>query len=319
MQKNNFITVVICTWNRAQLLEETLRSLERQIVSYPNEFEVIVVDNNSKDDTRKKIENISKKWNNRRINYRFESTQGKQFALNKGVSAAHGDIIAFTDDDIILPHDWIEKIIQIFSDNSLELCGGKTEVLWPNTLPPDWYDESMSAVVGAIDLGPQRISPPPLGYAPAGANLIARKSLFSKVGLFSIDHYRHMDQEFGERCAKYGINMAYEPSIIVYAPVDQKCLNKAYFRHWAFKSGFPIGEIQSTTALKSMLSIPKWMLRQLIQDTVRLIFFNQTTFKVEFRIFRNLGFILGTWRKAFFPSSYNQWVKQWSQKKNDTY
>lgn len=319
MQTNVFISVIICTWNRSKLLEKTLHSLERQIVSPPNKFEVIIVDNNSNDDTKKTIDKISKKWNNGIINYRFEPTQGKQFALNNGISAARGEIIAFTDDDIILPDDWIEKIIQSFSNNSLELCGGKTEVNWPNTCPPDWFDCSMSAVVGAIDLGPQRISPPPLGYAPAGANLIARKAIFEKVGLFSTDHYRHMDQEFGERCVKYGVNIAYEPTIVVYAPIDPKCLSKRYFRRWAFKSGFPVGETKTTTEEKYRISIPKWMILQLIQDTAHLIFSRGEHFKMEFRIFRNLGFIFGTWRKVFLPSSYDQWVKRWSQKNNDVY
>ncbi len=313
------VTVIVCTWNRSQLLKKTLESLTRQIVSPENNFEVIVVDNNSNDDTQYVVETFSKHQPNIQIIYRFEPTQGKQFALNNGISSARGEIIAFTDDDIILPSNWINNIIQAFSDKSLELCGGKTEVSWPKAAPPDWYDYSMSAVVGAIDLGSNRISPPPLGYAPAGANLIARKSIFEKIGLFSTDHYRHMDQEFGERCARHGIKIAYEPEIVVFAPIDQKCLTKKYFRRWAFKSGFPIGEENLNARCLSKFFIPKWMILQLMKDTARLIGFSRNSFSAEFRIFRNLGFILGTWRKAISPHSYDKWVKHWSQKKNDTY
>ena len=256
MPKRNLVSVIICTWNRSQLLEATLDSLASQVVSPENDFEVIVVDNNSEDGTKSVVDNFSKKLVNKKIQYRFEPTQGKQFALNNGISAANGEIIAFTDDDIILPSDWINKIIQIFTNEHVELCGGKTEVRWPEKKPPDWFDDSMSAVVGAINLGPNRISPPPLGYAPAGANLISRKSLFEKVGLFSTDHYRHMDQEFGERCAKKGVKIAYEPEIIVFAPIDSKCLTKKYFRRWAFKSGFPVGEENSAISGLSKFCIP---------------------------------------------------------------
>lgn len=319
MPKTNLVTVIICTWNRSQLLETTLDSLVHQIVSPEHDFEVIVVDNNSIDNTKAVVEKFSNKLENRNIQYRFEPTQGKQFALNNGISAANGEIIAFTDDDIILPSDWITKIIQTFTNEHIELCGGKTEVTWPDKSPPDWFDDSMSAVVGAINLGPNRISPPPLGYAPAGANLISRKSLFERVGLFSTDHYRHMDQEFGERCAKKGVKIAYEPEIVVFAPIDSKCLTKRYFRRWAFKSGFPVGEENSAINGLSKFYIPKWMILQLVQDTLRLFNLNKKKFSAEFRIFRNLGFILGTWRKAFLPYSYNQWVKHWSQKENDTY
>ncbi len=319
MPKTNLVTVIICTWNRSQLLETTLDSLAHQIVSPEHDFEVIVVDNNSEDNTKAVVEKFSNKLANKNIQYRFEPIQGKQFALNNGISAANGEIIAFTDDDIILPSDWIKKIIQTFTNEHIDLCGGKTEVNWPDKSPPVWFDDSMSAVVGAINLGPNRISPPPLGYAPAGANLISRKSLFERVGLFSTEHYRHMDQEFGERCAKKGVKIAYEPEIVVFAPIDSKCLTKKYFRRWAFKSGFPVGEENSAIKGLSKFYIPKWMILQLAQDIIRIFSLNKNKFSAEFRIFRNLGFILGTWRKAILPCSYNQWVKRWSQKKNNTY
>ncbi|HAK80497.1 MAG TPA: hypothetical protein DCM71_27260, partial [Runella sp.] len=67
MPKTNLVTVIICTWNRSQLLETTLDSLAHQIVSPEHDFEVIVVDNNSEDNTKAVVEKFSNKLANKNI------------------------------------------------------------------------------------------------------------------------------------------------------------------------------------------------------------------------------------------------------------
>ena len=81
-------TVVICTWNRTRLLEETLASLVHMNVPSTIEWEVVVVDNNSTDSTRDVVERVAQTFP-RPLHYVFEHRQGKSFAMNAGLRAAH--------------------------------------------------------------------------------------------------------------------------------------------------------------------------------------------------------------------------------------
>ena len=130
-----------------------------------------------------------------------------------------------------------EQVDAVFGNPNVTLAGGRTELQWPGDGPPTWYDEAMSAIVGRVDLGPERLQPPPPTYAPAGANLLARLELFERVGGFSEAHFRHMDFEFGQRCLARGEAVAYEPRLVVTAPVEAAILTQRYFRRWSFKAG----------------------------------------------------------------------------------
>ena len=99
-------SIVIATYNRAADLRDTLKSLAGLQPDGP--WEVIVVDNNSPDDTRAVV------WKPRPsfpapLRYLFEREQGRSPALNCGIRAAAGDIIVTTDDDVRVPADWLNR------------------------------------------------------------------------------------------------------------------------------------------------------------------------------------------------------------------
>ena len=77
------------------------------------EWEILVVDNNSKDETRKVVEQFSF-LDSKRYRYIFEPRQGKSFALNRGVHEASGDVLAFTDDDITVEPNWLFELTESF-------------------------------------------------------------------------------------------------------------------------------------------------------------------------------------------------------------
>ncbi|MDD1613734.1 MAG: glycosyltransferase family 2 protein, partial [Methylococcaceae bacterium] len=101
------ISVIICTYNRANSLADTLHCLTKQSYETAN-WELIVVDNNSNDNTKEIISEYSKKLPN--LIYKFEPQQGLSFARNLGIHSAHGAIIAFTDDDVLPEFDWLIQI-----------------------------------------------------------------------------------------------------------------------------------------------------------------------------------------------------------------
>lgn len=315
------VAIIICTWNRAQSLRETLLSLQRQAA--PAEVEVIVVDNNSKDETRAVVEELAANWSLGRLRYVFEGRQGKQFALNTGIAASSAPLLAFTDDDILFPAGWIESICAAFEDPRIELAGGRTQLGWPDGGPPPWYADEMQAILGGCDLGPRPLLPPPAGYAPAGANLVARRSLFERVGGFSERHFRHMDYEFGTRCTRLGAGIAYTPGLVVQAPVDPGMLSKRYFRRWSFKAGIS-GREEDAPGTRRLLGVPRWVFSQLAADLLRYPFEllarpANRAFARELRMWRALGTISSRWYAQLWPETYPQWVEHYSQKKKNLY
>lgn len=316
------ITVVICTWNRAAVLEATLRTLRAQSGIRREAIECVVVDNNSVDGTRALVEGLAKDWPLGRLVYAFEPRQGKQFALNRAVQLASSEVLAFTDDDIDLPPNWLLEIRRLFADKSVDLAGGKTLIGWGDHGKPGWFATDMLAVMGGVDLGDEQLAPAPPGYAPGGGNLIARRALFDAVGLFSETHFRHMDYEFGMRCQQRGVRIIYEPRLVVQAPVDERCLTKTYFRHWAFKAG--ISRSGGIDAAGRRPSVERWIYRQLIEDV--WTHFSPgggadeaQRFSRELRMWRGLGTVSNAWHGWLRPATHAAWVEQRSQKKDGLY
>jgi glycosyltransferase involved in cell wall biosynthesis len=319
----NALAVVICTWNRATSLRATLLSVQEQTAPPGVAVEVVVVDNNSGDDTRATVEELATGWRLGQLRYVFEGRQGKQFALNAGIAASSASLLAFTDDDILFPSGWIEAVCAAFADPQVELAGGRTLLAWPERGAPRWYDDKMQAILGAVDLGPAPLLPPPPGYAPAGANLVARRYVFERVGGFSELHFRHMDYEFGMRCTRLGIGVAYAPRLVVYAPVDPAMLSKRYFRRWSFKAGIS-GRDENAAGVKMLLGVPRWTFSQLATDLLSypldlLARPVNHAFARELRIWRTAGAIASRWYAYLWPETYPQWVANYSQKKKNLY
>src|SRR3989344_2536998 len=115
MKETPIVTVVVCTYNRSDLLYKCLESLVRQTVS-KNLYEVLVVDNNSKDNTQQAVKRFIKTY----VHIRNIKTdvQGLSHARNIGWKHAKGEYIAYIDDDAIAEPDWIEQIIQFINTNT---------------------------------------------------------------------------------------------------------------------------------------------------------------------------------------------------------
>lgn len=181
----------------------------------------------------------------------------------------------------------------------------------------------MAAVLGAVDLGDRRLQPVAPGYAPAGANLIARRDLFQRIGCFSEAHYRHMDYEFGMRSHQQGARIAYEPDILVHAPVDQACLTKRYFRRWAFKAGISRDD-SSTADTVNRPGVPIWVYRQVFEDLLYVGLRPFSTASAErfsrvLRAWRGIGRIASYWHELLWPAVHGRWVEKYSQKRSNVY
>lgn len=243
------ISVIICTFNRGEYLRKVLNDLTGQDSVSHLSFEVIVVDNNSMDNTKQVCEEFVA-INPEIFRYIHEERQGKTFALNTGIRASKGNIIAFTDDDVVIGHRWLLSVNQAFESNpDCKAFGGRVLPLWPDTLP-QWIarEGAFKNTDGAIvehDSGDvvKSYSQAKM-WPPVGANMFFARELFEKYGGFNEDLNVGIkntpmleDTEFCDRLLKNKEDILYIPDSVVYHPVYQDRLTRDYFRKHAFKSG----------------------------------------------------------------------------------
>jgi len=174
------LSIVVGTFNRAGDLTRFLDSLKQMEVPAHRTWEVIIVDNNSTDETRKVVERAATGREDQ-VRYMFEPRQGKSFALNSALSRARGQIVAFTDDDAIVRPDWVRSIIDFFERHPDAVCvGGKVELFNPADAPTS---TRVSETASVIDLRTFSAV-----YIPIiGCNMAFRASLIRQIGAFDTD------------------------------------------------------------------------------------------------------------------------------------
>lgn len=235
------ITVILCTHNRSELLREALQSAMAMKLPEDVSWEVLVVDNNSSDRTPVVVNEFHDRYPGR-VRYLFEAKPGKSYALNAGIRAAHGDILAFMDDDVTVDPLWLRNLTASLDRDEWAGSGGRVVPQW--TCPPPAWIPSENRYLGALamfDLGPEAGQ---LTESPIGTNMALKKAAFQKYGGFRTDlgpcpgsEIRGEDSEFCIRLLSAGERLRYEPSAVVYHPVQQHRMRKEYFLSWWFWLG----------------------------------------------------------------------------------
>jgi glycosyltransferase involved in cell wall biosynthesis len=236
------VTVIICTYNRCKSLTVALNSAVELSVPESVEWEALIVDNNSTDETHKVVENFCRQYPGR-FRYLFEPNPGKSHALNAGVREAHGDILAFMDDDVRVHPLWLQNLTSALNDPNWAGVGGRIFPEWTNP-PPRWLpvqDRYALAPLAMFDLGAESGT---LSEPPFGTNMAFRKTMFDTYGGFRVDlgprpgsEIRSEDTEFGSRLLAAGERLRYEPNALVYHSVAENRLEKRYFLRWWFDKG----------------------------------------------------------------------------------
>jgi glycosyltransferase involved in cell wall biosynthesis len=173
------VTVAIPTYNRAAFLRQTLLGVTEQ--QFPRDhFEILVIDNNSTDDTRSVVAEFAAKHPAPR--YVLETKQGLDYGRNRAIAEARGEIILFADDDILVKPDWIaQMVVPLLADGDnrrIGAVGGEVIPVFPNGLP-DWVREWHAPLAFRRDTGP--LLP---RQCPMGANMAFPKWIFEQLGPF---------------------------------------------------------------------------------------------------------------------------------------
>lgn len=137
-----FVSIIIPTYNRAHLIGITLDSL--LAIDYPSDaYEILVVDNNSNDHTAEVVKSYEHDSSGL-IRYFFEPKQGSHFARNNVVKFAKGELLYFTDDDMIADQNLLRCLVEVFNDNpQVATATGRVLPKW-ETEPPFWVKKYCS-------------------------------------------------------------------------------------------------------------------------------------------------------------------------------
>lgn len=231
-------SIIIASYNRSGLLDETLRSLANHLRQSPGGkgVEVIVVDNNSSDDTAAVAERHSSSFERYRVVK--ELKQGLSHARNAGVAAAGGDVIVFLDDDVELGEGWLAKLLEPFEALSVGAAGGRVLPFGEKALP-DWLPREYGYLVSVFDPSDVRCEVDKV----MGANFAVRASFFTQVGGFDPALGRQGRKLMGGeevelflRVTRAGLKIVYEPGAIVYHKIGEK-LNRDYVVDYAYWLG----------------------------------------------------------------------------------
>jgi glycosyltransferase involved in cell wall biosynthesis len=147
------ITVAICTWNRAKLLDQTLTQMHPLRIPEGVDWELLVVNNNCTDDTDAVLERHASALPLRRL---FESKQGHSNARNFAIDHAQGDLLLWTDDDVLVPDNWLAEYVQVATDYpDATFFGGPVRPWW-EAPPPKWIQRHLQTIGylwALLDLG----------------------------------------------------------------------------------------------------------------------------------------------------------------------
>ena len=238
------ISIVICTANRANDLHDTLASLAR--VRWSGSAELLVVDNGSTDGTRRVVDAAARAYPFA-VRYLYEAGDGKYAALNSGIRAAHGQIIAATDDDARFETDWLERAAEGLGRCGCDFVGGRVLPLW-GAPKPDWLAETNGLHTKVIALLDHGNAPREFGHGgiswPLGVNVAYRRDVFERVGLFDSRLGRkagtlrnQAQREWHLRARAFSVRGFYLPDMVVHHLVAPERLQKHYFRRWLYWHG----------------------------------------------------------------------------------
>ncbi len=266
------ISIIISTYNRSKLLEITLKNLLSLNCDNSFKYEIIIVDNNSNDNTKETVQSYISK--NKRFKYLFEPKQGVSNARNTGINNAKGEILAFTDDDVKIEEDWLQNIVNFSYNQDFDALGGKVIPLYPIDTP-QWIKDCNDILCGPIvchDYGETIQTYNNLMLPFIGANMIFKHKTLDEIGGFNVLIGLGLgtmgeDSEIFRRLQKYNKKIIYNPNIIIFHPIERNRMNLKYIAQWHISQGkyltFKNLEINNK-ALICIFGVPRYLFREVI-------------------------------------------------------
>jgi len=237
------LSIIVCTYNRCEALKKALASLKGLQPVPGQDTEIIVVDNNSHDNTRQATEAFIPVFDGK-LKYVFEPFQGLSTARNRGVKESAGEVVVFIDDDCIVEQDWLRHLYETLSRQNADMVGGKILPLFPDDTPAWARQQSIKDKFSLLDRGDKEFRVRSLKDELYGGNLAVRKESLLEVGGFdpafgSIGEALLFGDEKEVLCRflMLGKSVYYQPQAVVYHELARKKLRKWFCLRKAFADG----------------------------------------------------------------------------------
>lgn len=299
------VSVVICTYNRSGNLARCLGGLARQEDVQSLLWEVILVDNNSRDDTARVVQALARSLP-LRLRYVFEGEQGLSAARNRGIREARGAVLAFIDDDILVTPRWLRSTWDAFQRSGADAAGGRIH-LDPTVSLPQWVDEELRGFLGYQDYGPLPLILDGVTRYPFGGNMAVTRQAVERVGGFDPAYgrkgegktrrelFKGLETHFFKRLARAGATIVYEPAMLVYHRVERHQLRRTYLRRIHFNAGYLKAFLEGFPAQRTLAGIPLYLLPQTLRAFLKYAVY-ATAGSGSSRAIRqemNVGYFLG--------------------------
>jgi glycosyltransferase involved in cell wall biosynthesis len=261
------VTVAVCTWNRERLLDATLAQMCKLRIPAGLEWELLVVDNNSTDNTPAVVERYVGRLPIRRI---VEPNAGIAHARNRAAQSAKGELLICTDDDVLVDEDWVVAYLDAAKRWPNAGYFGGVVTPWFEQDPPEWFrnnEDALAPVLALRDFGPVERALDP-DEPPFGANMAFRRAAFSSqsydpnLGRKGNDQINGEETTYCRALAAKGFEGAWIPSAKVQHYFVAARLTEEYVR--AYWTG--AGRTEVRLGDPKARRIPRWVYRALLES-----------------------------------------------------
>jgi len=297
------VSVIIPTYNRSSLIVDTIESFLTQDYQ---EFEVIVCNNNSTDNTQEILEAY---LSNSKITLLFEERQGVHFARNTAAKYASGDLLYFTDDDMLATPNLLSEIVKIFDLNeSVASATGRVLPKW-ETAPPKWVEKLLFNARLSLHNPAEEFFISSEDFGVYSCHQAILHEAFFKAGGFNPDYVAGVligDGETGLniKLKELGYQFGYIGSSIIYHRIPPSKMTQNYLNSRLQNEG----NCHAYTTIRSnkgIIDISEESIRELRSFLNK----SQINFKLSRSDINYLRFVIGDLKYMFAKLSYYRKAK----------
>jgi glycosyltransferase involved in cell wall biosynthesis len=260
------VTVAICTYNRAALLDRTLDAFEHLRIPSDVEWEILVVNNNSSDRTDDVVASHAARVPVRRL---FERQPGKSNAANRAVREARGELLLWTDDDVIVDREWLAEYVSAARQWPHAAYFGGTVDPWFETDPPEWIANNVQLLGEPYALAQHGERIFALNdQAVVGANMATRTAVQREfpfnptLGPTGGRAMRGEDTELVARFRAAGLPGVWVGSAKVRHWISNERLSVKYLWHWYSGLGNYVAHKATPSNVPRLFGAPRWALKK---------------------------------------------------------
>ncbi|MGH8249494.1 MAG: glycosyltransferase [Steroidobacteraceae bacterium] len=255
------LSIVLCTFNRATMLRETLTCLASLEPAPGVRHEVVIVDNNSSDETQSVCREFETSAT-MPVACCVETAQGLSNARNRGLRQALGDVVVFTDDDIVVPSTWVRDYAAAYRRHDADAVFGKIIPDWGGPRP-NWYHAKLGPIYGALDYGDFETVVRNRRQEFFGANFSVRRQLLAELGGFDPslgrtpeNLYISEERKIFLALASRGRKIVYSPAIQVRHRISDRMKARSYVRKYYRDTAVSLVNMTPRRTSRQLFGIP---------------------------------------------------------------